>query len=362
MAYDVFLVSAREDADQARLIVRRLRALKFRVWHDAKYEDETFDAREARAALDSRSVLVLWSRAAVKSDWVRAAAAVGKSKPGLLVQSALDGVVPYEPYASDARYGLDGLTTRATPEPFYQLAEELGRRDGRADLRQWMSFGARDDDARTAWIEAHGNDPIAREDQKKKERAAAIGLAAAARGEPVDDTGEPDDDMSGDEDGVGSERLRTGADDFSDVRRIGSYGKGVRPPVEPATPVSEAMPAAERGTYLNPPYTRAQTATANGGTTRLAGTVSRAGPLDDEHAGAGTLAAIAGMIALMLFAGWAYRSAPVTTSLNGTALQAIANARMPGTCPAGTVPAYLVRAEDPASQPLQHGVIIDDTQ
>ena len=59
MAYDVFLVSAGEDRDMAKLIARRLRALKFRVWFDQKQTDETFDAKDARNAMNSQSILVM---------------------------------------------------------------------------------------------------------------------------------------------------------------------------------------------------------------------------------------------------------------------------------------------------------------
>src|SRR3990167_697842 len=80
MSYDIFLVSALEDRDTAKLVARRLRSLKFRVWFDQKQEDEIFDAKDARDAMNSQAMLVLWSAYAVKSDWVRAAAAVGHSR------------------------------------------------------------------------------------------------------------------------------------------------------------------------------------------------------------------------------------------------------------------------------------------
>ena len=69
MSYDVFLVSATEDLDTARLVARRLRALKFRVWLDQKPDDETFDAKDARDAMNSQTMLVLWSASACVLRW-----------------------------------------------------------------------------------------------------------------------------------------------------------------------------------------------------------------------------------------------------------------------------------------------------
>ncbi|MEZ5946222.1 MAG: toll/interleukin-1 receptor domain-containing protein [Hyphomonas sp.] len=192
MAYDIFLVSALEDRDMAKLVARRLRALKFKVWFDQKQTDETFDSKDARNATNSQSILVLWSENSVKSDWVRAAASVGHSRPDTLVQVGLDKTIPYEPFRLDRRFSIEGMTSRKTPEGFYQMVEEIGSRDGRADLRAWMGFGAKDDDERDAWLAAHPNDPLAVDARKKREKelgkkpepapaaAGAATLAAAA--------------------------------------------------------------------------------------------------------------------------------------------------------------------------------------
>ena len=135
MAYDVFLVSAIEDRDMAKLVARRLRSLKFKVWFDQKQVDNTFDAKDARNAGNSKHMLVMWSEHAVKSDWVRAAASVGHSRPGMLAQVSVDKTIPYEPFKSDKRFSIEGMTSRKTPEGFYKLIEELGQRDGRSDLQ-----------------------------------------------------------------------------------------------------------------------------------------------------------------------------------------------------------------------------------
>ncbi len=189
MAYDVFLVSAIEDRDIAKLVARRLRALKFRVWLDQKQTNETFEARDARDATSAQSMVVMWSEHAVRSDWVRAAASVGHSRPGTLIQTGLDRTIPYEPFKTGKRISIDGMTSRKTPEGFYQLVAELGRRSGRTDLRAWMDYGAKDEDQRLDWLAAHPSDPLAIDAKKRRDRdlgikpapaAAAIGAAALA--------------------------------------------------------------------------------------------------------------------------------------------------------------------------------------
>lgn len=188
MAYDVFVAYAPEDRDMAGLVTRRLRALKFKVRFSKTQEDPVFDDKDARDALRSQSMLVLWSEAAVQSDWVRAAASIGHSREGTLVETALDDVTPYEPFQNSHRFDLAGFTSRTTVEGWYKTVEELGRRDGRRDLRAWINIAADDEDAKTAWLEAHPTDPLALHAIAMREKklgiapkkAVAAGAASAA--------------------------------------------------------------------------------------------------------------------------------------------------------------------------------------
>jgi len=180
MAYDVFLAYANEDKDMADLVVRRLRALKFKVRYNKRGEEPTFDQKDARDALNSQSMLVLWSDNAVKSDWVRAAASVGHSRPGMLVQTALDDVVPYEPFGVDKRFDLQGMTTRTTVDGFYDTVDELGRRDGRKDLRKWQEFGTKDEALKKQWLADHPTDPLALAAKAKRDKQLGIKPAPAA--------------------------------------------------------------------------------------------------------------------------------------------------------------------------------------
>ncbi len=282
MAYDVFLVSALEDRDAARLIARRLRALKFRVAFNQKQTDETFDQKDARDAGRSKSVLVLWSENAVRSDWVRAAASVGHSRPGTLIEAGLDKAIPYEPFRQNRRIPLEGMTSRKTPEGFYQLVDELGVRGGRSDLREWMSLRADDEDQRLEWLEAHPTDPLAIEAKKKRDRelgvkprpaAAAIGAAALA---------------------AASMRSSAG---------------------------SAASSAPQAGKALP----------QNGAAAALA----------DVAVGWGTIAAVSAAIAGMLVLAWVFRSQPALPQ--ASPMPAIANAQfLPAACPEGTFPRSLI--------------------
>lgn len=171
MAFDVFLASANEDKDMAALVARRLRALKFKVRYSKKGEAPTFDDKDARDAARSTVMLVLWSGAAVRSDWVRAAASIGASKDSMLVHAALDSAEPDDPFGRAKRFDLVGFTTRTTVEGWYQTVEAIGDLVGRSDLRTWMQLAKTDEDGQAAWRSAHPNDPISI--QARERRAAA---------------------------------------------------------------------------------------------------------------------------------------------------------------------------------------------
>ena len=312
MAYDVFLVSVPVDFDMAKLVARRLRSLKFTVRFNQKQtEDDVFDAKDARDAGNSGSMLVLWSEHAVINDWVRAAAAVGNSRDGVLVHAGTDKTIPYEPYRKEKRFSLEGMTSRKTPEGFYKLVEELAARTGRSDLRQWMKFSAKDDEGREAWLDAHPDDPLAVDARKKREKALGIKPEPAAEAAPAAT--------------LAANTLKNG------------NGHG------PKTGVSGAI-------------ARASTATR-------APTVVQ--PDEDPVVGKWTLGAVAAAIALIFVFSLFNRSQPLTQQAAPMPAVGNASAGMQA-CPAGTMPrAFLEFVEPgqvfPDQPPLETGPIIDDT-
>lgn len=88
---DVFISYARSTAKEAHEFAEALRALGYEVWRD----DELPAHRDYSEVLEERlraakAVVVVWSADAVKSQWVRAEADMGR-KAGTLVQLTLDG-------------------------------------------------------------------------------------------------------------------------------------------------------------------------------------------------------------------------------------------------------------------------------
>lgn len=183
--YDVYLVNALADSEKADLVARRLRALKFKVRYNKKREHTTPTQKDYRDADASQSVLVLWSKAACDttksdSDWVHAIAHHARSRDGVLLQVGLDKTVPDEPFSDDKRYALTGMGPRKLVNGYYDLVEELGRRDGRKDLRDWIDLKSTDKDGKTAWQNAHPTDPLSQAPTVKKTPSKAPVAAVAA--------------------------------------------------------------------------------------------------------------------------------------------------------------------------------------
>lgn len=305
MSHDVFLVACVADRDTARLIARRLRALKFKVSFNQTHSDENFEPKDARDSANSRSVLVIWSAEAVKSDWVRAAAAVGHSRADALIHAVLDRTIPYEPYRQDKRFALEGLSSRKTPDGFFQLVEALGLREGRTGLKEWMKFGAKDDEKRAAWMIANPNDPISQDARRKREKD--LGLKPAPAREAI-----------------GAAALAAAS----------LKANGTKSPAPPPAPAP--VPGAQ---------------------------VMR-NPLEELGVGWGTMVGVSAAIVGMLVLAWVFRSEPASQADMAAQSRAIANARLPAAvCPAGTVPRGLLTVLEPGpiiddTQPM----IIDDTE
>jgi len=89
----------------------------------------------------------------------------------------------------DKRYELAGFTSRTNVEGWYQTVEELGRRDGRRDLRAWIDIPSQDQDSKSEWLERHPTDPLALHAKALRDKklgivpaksTAAVGAAALA--------------------------------------------------------------------------------------------------------------------------------------------------------------------------------------
>ncbi len=96
---EVFISYARSTAGQAEKVAQALRELGHDVWRDDQLPAHRpyADVIEERLRA-AKAVLVLWSAEAVKSQWVRAEAEVGR-EAGTLVQASLDGTSPPLPFS-----------------------------------------------------------------------------------------------------------------------------------------------------------------------------------------------------------------------------------------------------------------------
>lgn len=193
--YDVFLVNALADREKADLIVRRLRALKFKVRYDKKREHTTPTPKDYRDADNAQTVLVLWSKDSCDtsqsdSDWVHAIAHHARSKDGVLLQVGLDKTVPDEPFSEDKRHALAGMGPRKLVNGYYDLVDELGRRDGRKDLREWIDLKASDKVGKDAWKENHPTDPLAQVPKPKTTAKAPVEAAPVAAAAASTTTGQ----------------------------------------------------------------------------------------------------------------------------------------------------------------------------
>jgi hypothetical protein len=92
---DIFISYARADEARARELASALTRSGWSVWYDrALIPSEEYDERIERELDAARCVIVIWSRASVKSKWVRAEAGAADEQ-GKLVPIAFDpGIVP----------------------------------------------------------------------------------------------------------------------------------------------------------------------------------------------------------------------------------------------------------------------------
>jgi adenylate cyclase len=94
----VFVSYARPDEPHAERVAAELRAKGYEVWRDAELPaHRAFSEVIEERLRDARAVVVLWSDAAAKSQWVRAEADTARNS-AKLIQAQLDGVLPPIPF------------------------------------------------------------------------------------------------------------------------------------------------------------------------------------------------------------------------------------------------------------------------
>jgi TolB-like protein/tetratricopeptide (TPR) repeat protein len=95
---DVFISYARQDEAVARRVARALQGAGLDVWWDADLPAHRAYSEVIERNLEqSAAVVVLWSKSAAKSQWVRAEADFARNA-GKLVQAQIDGTLPPMPF------------------------------------------------------------------------------------------------------------------------------------------------------------------------------------------------------------------------------------------------------------------------
>ena len=95
---DIFISYARSSEVQAKQVAAALRGLGYKVWRDDDLPPHRPYAEVIEERLQqAKAVIVLWSGAAARSQWVRAEADVAR-QAGTLVQIALEDLTPPLPF------------------------------------------------------------------------------------------------------------------------------------------------------------------------------------------------------------------------------------------------------------------------
>jgi adenylate cyclase len=146
---DVFISYARSDEGVARRVAKALGAAGLDVWWDADLPaHRAYTDVIERNLEEAKAVLVLWSKAAAASQWVRAEADFGRNK-GKLVQAQLDGTLPPMPFNQIQCANLKGwrgsrthagwMKLQASVEALASGTEQPSREPGRTGWRERLS-------------------------------------------------------------------------------------------------------------------------------------------------------------------------------------------------------------------------------
>lgn len=124
---DVFLSYARQDRPAAQFLAQALERSGYTVWWDRELlGGQDFEQEIGRQLASARAVVVLWSEASVKSDWVRDEAASARDR-GVLVPARLNGTLPPMGFRSLHTIAFDPADPVALMRAIVRLTGDNGR-------------------------------------------------------------------------------------------------------------------------------------------------------------------------------------------------------------------------------------------
>ena len=131
---DIFISYAREDLDRARRLASALESRGWSVWWDRRIvAGQTFDQTIERELESARSVVVLWSKDSIESEWTKNEATVAAER-NVLVPALLDDVrIPLE-FRRKQTANLIDWDGDASHEGFQALCEGIAGRIGAPSL------------------------------------------------------------------------------------------------------------------------------------------------------------------------------------------------------------------------------------
>ena len=127
---DIFISYAREDLDRARRLASALESRGWSVWWDRRIvAGQTFDQTIERELESARSVVVLWSKDSIESEWTKNEATAAAER-NVLVPALLDDVrIPLE-FRRKQTANLIDWDGDASHEGFQALCEGIAGRIG----------------------------------------------------------------------------------------------------------------------------------------------------------------------------------------------------------------------------------------
>ena len=133
---DVFISYASEDRDRADKLARALGAAGWSVWWDRKIiTGQTFDQAIERELESAKSVVVLWSKHSIASEWVKNEAAVAAER-GVLLPAVIDSVKPPLEFRRKQTAELIDWDGESSHSGFQALCEGVAASIGSVPLRR----------------------------------------------------------------------------------------------------------------------------------------------------------------------------------------------------------------------------------